>query len=370
MMKTELNLKDLSLFTFLILLLAFLIDSCNRTSEGSRKAGEHITTTVVAAIETQPTPQGKNDDSADDPAIWIHPSNPEKSVIIGTDKKGGLVTYNLNGEQLNYYSFGSMNNCDLRKGFLLDNDTIDILASSNRSLQSVSLFKISENGVLDSVHARTIVSKMSDEVYGLCMYQSKKMGLFYVFVNAKSGEVEQYELFATDNKVDARLVRSFKLGTQTEGMVADDEIGILYVGEEKAGIWKFDAEPDGSTEGKFISNSSEDNRNIKYDVEGLAIYATDSINGYLVASSQGNFSYAVFERLGENKYIGSFRITDGSIDGVEETDGLDITTVALPGFPNGMLVVQDGYNYDGRKKKSQNFKYISWEEIGKVLTLK
>jgi 3-phytase len=160
------------------------------------------------------------------------------------------------------------------------------------------------------------------------------------------------------------------LGTQTEGMVADDEIGILYVGEEKAGIWKFDAEPDGSTEGKFISNSSEDNPNIKYDVEGLTIYATDSINGFLVASSQGNFSYAVFERLGENKYIGSFRITDGSIDGVEETDGLDITTVALPGFPNGMLVVQDGYNYDGRKKKSQNFKYISWEEIGKVLTLK
>jgi 3-phytase len=55
--------------------------------------------------------------------------------------------------------------------------------------------------------------------------------------------------------------------------------------------------------------------------------------------------------------------------GVEETDGLDISTVALPGFPQGMLVVQDGFNYDGRKKKSQNYKYISWSEIAKTMNL-
>jgi 3-phytase len=349
--------------------LALFTNSCNRPAEGSRKAGEHINNLVTASIETEPTPQGINDDSADDPAIWIHPSNPDKSVIIGTDKKGGLATYDLTGKQLNYYQTGDMNNCDLRTGFPLNGDTIDILAVSNRTMQSVSLFKISENGVLDSIHSRIIKSAMTDEVYGLCMYRSKKTGLFYVFVNGKSGEVEQYELFAVDNKIDAKLVRSLKLGTQTEGMVADDETGTVYVGEEVAGIWKFDAEPDGSTEGKLIPKSSEENLNIKYDVEGLAIYPTDSVNGYLVASSQGNFSYAIFERQGENKYLGSFRITDGDFDGVEETDGLDITTVALPGFPEGMLVVQDGFNYDGRKKKSQNYKYISWDEVEKLISV-
>lgn len=348
--------------------LAFFTNSCNRPAEGSRKAGEHINNLVTASIETEPTPQGKNDDSADDPAIWIHPENIEKSVIIGTDKKGGLATYDLTGKQLNYYSVGDMNNCDLRTGFPLNGDTIGILAASNRTMQSLSLFTITENGELDSIHSRIIQSKMSDEVYGLCMYRSKKTGLFYVFVNGKSGEVEQYELTAAENKVDAKLVRSFKLGTQTEGMVADDETGILYIGEEKAGIWKFDAKPDGSTEGKLIPKSSEENPNIKYDVEGLAIYTTDSVNGYLVASSQGNFSYAIFERQGENNYLGSFRITNGAFDGVEETDGLDITTVALPGFPEGMLVVQDGFNYDGRKKKSQNYKYISWDEVGKLIS--
>ena len=362
-------MKTLSIVHKLLLVLFILAlnSACNRPSEGSAKAGKQITNVVQAKIETTPTPRGKNDDSADDPAIWIHPENNEKSVIIGTDKKGGLATYRLDGTEIKYYQTGDMNNCDLRVGFPLNGDTIDILAVSNRTMQSVSLFKISENGVLDSIHNRIIKSAMSDEVYGLCMYQSKKTGLFYVFVNGKSGEVEQYELFAAENKVDAKLVRSLKLGTQTEGMVADDETATLYIGEEKAGIWKFDAEPDGSTQGKFISKSSEENPNIKYDVEGLAIYSTDSVNGYLIASSQGNYSYAVFERQGENKYLCSFRITDGSIDGVEETDGLDITTAGLPGFPEGMLVVQDGFNYDGRKKKSQNYKFVSWTDIKKLI---
>lgn len=348
---------------------ALFINSCDRPGEGSRKAGEHIQNLVTASVETEATPRGKNDDSADDPAIWIHKTQPEKSFIIGTDKKGGLATYDLTGKQLNYYATGDMNNCDLRYSFPLNGDTIDILAASNRTMQSVSLFRIGKNGTLDSIHSRIIKSAMTAEVYGLCMHQSKKTGLFYVFVNGKSGEVEQYELLAADNKIDAKLVRSLKLSTQTEGMVADDETGTVYIGEEVAGIWKFEAEPDGSTQGKLIPKSSVENLNIKYDIEGLAIYPTDSVNGYLVASSQGNFSYAIFERQDENKYLGSFRITNGAYDGVEETDGLDITTGALPGFPEGMLVVQDGFNYDGKKKQSQNFKYISWAEIVKVLNL-
>jgi 3-phytase len=118
-----------------------LFFSCTRPSEGSRKEGEHIKNVVVASVETTPTPQTSKDDSADDPAIWIHSSNPGNSVIIGTDKKGGLATYNLKGEQLNYYPFGYMNNCDLRYGFVLGDETIDLLAVSNRSTQSLSLYK-------------------------------------------------------------------------------------------------------------------------------------------------------------------------------------------------------------------------------------
>ncbi len=348
--------------------LIFFTLSCARPDRSSRKAGKHIQDKVVAVAETFPVPEKRNADSADDPAIWINYGDPEKSIIIGTDKKGGLVTYNLHGEELYYYFAGKMNNCDLRYGLKINGSTVDILAASNRSHNSFSLFRIHKNGVLGTLHHRIIRSEMKDEVYGLAMYKSKKTGKFYVFVNSKAGEVEQWELFGIHKRVDARLARSFSLGGQTEGMVADDETGTLYIGEKKAGIWKFDAEPDGDDKGAFIENSSEKNQNIGYDIEGLAIYDSGNGNGYLLASSQGNYSYAVFERQDKNKYLGSFRITDGDFDGVEETDGIEITSLPLgPQFPKGALVVQDGYNYDGRKKKSQNFKIVSWEAIENVI---
>ncbi len=345
---------------------ALILSSCevNRPSEGSRKAGEHIKNTVVAVAETDPVPRHKNEDSADDPAIWVDADNPAQSFVIGTDKKGGLATYDLNGKQLNYYSCGKMNNCDLRYGFVLAKDTIDILASSNRSSHSIALYKVEKGGVLQPVHARTITSEMTDDVYGLCMYLSPVSGKYFVFLNSKIGEVEQWELFENNAKVDAKLVRSFKLSTQTEGMVADDHTAIVYIGEECAGIHKINAEPDSASQGEMIAQSSEENKNIKFDIEGLALYATDSISGYLIASSQGNYSYAVYERQGNNKYLGSFRIVDGTVDGAEETDGIDVVNVSLgEKFPKGMLVVQDGYNYQGEKLISQNFKYISWKAV-------
>jgi hypothetical protein len=51
-----------------------------------------------------------------------------------------------------------------------------------------------------------------------------------------------------------------------------------------------------------------------------------------VVSSQGNNSYALFRREGDNAYVGSFAvIADGAsgIDGISETDGLDVTSASL-----------------------------------------
>ena len=226
------RLTHFRILGILILLLAFY--SCDRSSEGSRKAGEHINNTVTARNETQQVNQKKNEDAADDPAIWIHPENPEKSIIFGTDKKGGLASYNLDGEELHYFHVGNMNNCDLRYNIKLNGDLIDVLAASNRTRHSLSLYGIRENGMLDSIHSRIIPSQMKDEVYGLCMYKSPASGKTYVFMNSKAGEVEQWELFDVQNRMDACLVRSFSVGTQTEGMVADDENRILYLGHEFA----------------------------------------------------------------------------------------------------------------------------------------
>jgi 3-phytase len=151
-------------------------------------------------------------------------------------------------------------------------------------------------------------------------------------------------------------------------MVADDALNTLYVGLEDGGIYRFNQIPNGPAEGLLIKGSTEENSNIKYDIEGLAIYRTDEQSGYLIASSQGNNSYAVFERSGNNSYLGSFVITAGIFDGVEETDGIEATHLPLgPDFPKGAFICQDGYNYDGETKVSQNFKVVDWRDIVKVI---
>src|SRR3972149_3973334 len=53
------------------------------------------TALVAAIVETAPTPS--SGDSADDAAVWIHPTDPALSVVIGTDKDGGVAAYDPAG---------------------------------------------------------------------------------------------------------------------------------------------------------------------------------------------------------------------------------------------------------------------------------
>jgi 3-phytase len=259
-----------------------------------------------------------------------------------------------------------MNNVDIRYDFVLDSDTIDILAVSNRTGQTIDLYKINSNGALEVIHRNQLISKIKDEVYGLCMYKSRDSGKFYVFVNGKDGTVEQWELFPDNNKINGKIVRNLKLDSQVEGMVTDDDKGLLYVGEEDKGIWRFQAEPSVSDLKEFLQFSSEkDNPFIQFDIEGLAIYDLPDQHGYLIASSQGNDSYAVFERNPPNNYIGSFKIVDGNlIDGSQGTDGIEVTSASLgTDYPYGLLIVQDGVNKKNGTSGPQNFKIIRWDSI-------
>ena len=84
--------------------------------------------------------------------------------------------------------------------------------------------------------------------------------------------------------------------------------------------------------------------NIVGDPEGLAILKTSPTNGYLIASSQGNNTFNIYNRTEPHAYVGSFQIKENnSIDGVSDTDGLEIVNTFLNSdFAEGLLVVQDG----------------------------
>lgn len=324
---------------------------------------------VTARVET--TPVAASGDAADDPAIWHNPADPAASLIVGTDKKAGLYVYDMAGKVVDFAPVGRMNNVDLREGFKLDGKPITLVTASDRTRKAVAIFRLDTAArklvdIADGVQA----SGLSDP-YGLCMYKSARSGRFYVIVSDPDGLNRQWELVARPGgKVAINQVRDIKFGSQTEGCVADDANGALYIAEEDVALWRVGAEPKDGDKRRQVDTVAA-NPALKDDLEGVSLYDLGKGRGYLVISSQGNNSYAVYDRDGANAYRGSFAVVaDGArgIDGISETDGLDVSSLPLgPGFEHGAMVAQDGRNVLPGEK--QNFKIVSWTDIAAALKL-
>ncbi len=317
----------------------------------------------VAETEPVATPH----DAADDAAIWIHPQDPSKSLVIGTDKQRGLHVYDLDGRTLQTLLDGRLNNVDIRDGFLVNGRAMALVAASNRSNQSIALYLLDpESGRLAS--AGDPVPTGFADPYGLCMYASPEGEYFVIVSNSDNGRFRQWRVRASGDDIIADRVREFRVGSQAEGCVADDETGALYVAEEDGGFWKYRASTDGGNVRREIDRVGG-RTGLVADIEGVAIWHGREGRGFIVLSNQGANSYAVYRREGDNAFVGLFRIgddTERDVDGVSVTDGLAVASQPLgPSYPNGVLVVQDGSNTPAGQH--QNFKYVSWRDVARAL---
>jgi 3-phytase len=320
-----------------------------------------VTHRVSAVAETDPV--GTMDDAADDPAIWRNAADPEKSLIVGTDKRAGIHVYDLKGKALSFTPSPRLNNVDLRDGVTIAGQAGVLVAASDRANEaqaSIALYR------LDTASAKLVplppAPAGAGEAYGLCLMQNER-GV-QAFVVMKDGRIDQFALDVSGAAPTSRLVKSYKTASQSEGCVADDRTGMVYVGEEDEGIWSINTKlGDQAMLDRF---ATVDEMRLVADVEGLAIAPKGKDGGYLIASSQGDNSYVIFG-LKTKKYIGRFRVTPGPVDGSRETDGIELLTMPMgPNFPDGLLVVQDGDN----SPSPQNFKLVSWRDAKRALKLR
>lgn len=352
-------------------------------------------------------PDPNNAPDADDPAIYIHPENPDQGFVITTFKNGGLRVYDLDGAELQSITPENIryNNVDIAYGVSYTDmsgseASVDLAVVSDRANDTLAIFAINPNGGDSALPGSEILSEVTafdvpatifgiDDgeatAYGLATYTSVVDGKNYVFVSQSDGnQVAQLEitarLSAADGlEVSAEVVRIIDVPVpdgedaadfQVEGMVVDRETGYLYVGQEEFGIWKYNAEPNDNTAPVLVD--AVESGNTEADIEGLTIYYGEEGNGYLLASSQGDNTFAIYDRAGSNSYLGSF-----AIEGVEESDGADITNLPLgDNYPAGLLVVQDGSNTpevvfpdpeDGEIQNfNTNFKYVSLADFADI----
>ena len=323
--------------------------------------------TIHALIET---PQVKIDGDADDPAIWINKADIKNSIVFGTDKYNGIYSYNLDGNILGFSKSGNMNNIDLRS---FDNNTyIFATDTSNNTInlwvyKDIDLNKASKEGKFALRETPDFSDNTNFLAYGACAGISQTNGLIVFVTEAKGSGVQLWNF--NGKKLD--LLRTFNNSDayESEGCVFDDENNLLFISEEnKKGVLRSYELTDALTlDDEFII----DDRNgyITGDPEGLAILKQKNNNGYLIASSQGNSSFNVYQRNRPHKYITSFKISGNQyIDGASNTDGIEIVNMYLnENFPDGIMIVHDGKNTGEKTISKENFKFISLKDIKSLL---
>ncbi|MBN8506255.1 MAG: phytase [Burkholderiales bacterium] len=313
----------------------------------------------------QTAPVSGYGDAADDPAIWVHPRQPARSLILGTNKKQGLLVYDLQGRQRQFLAVGRVNNVDLRQDLRYGGQRLDLAVATQRDESALVLFGIAR----DSGRVRELARLPTglEDVYGVCSLRNDA-GRLEVLVNDKDGRVRQFEILRDPSGWQAVLRREFRLPSQPEGCVVDEASGQLFIGEEDAGIWRVAAAANApATPERAIALSEQ----LHADVEGLAVYRRGG-EALLVVSSQGNDSYALYDLAPPHRPRGSFRIginAAAGIDGASETDGLEVTSANLGGpYRDGLLVVQDGRN--NLPRSPQNFKLLPWSAVVQSLLRK
>jgi len=293
--------------------------------------------TVVPALDPL---QGEGASNADDPAIWIHPTQPERSLLFLSDKDQGIFVFDLQGNQLQHVDFGtSLNNIDVRTKVQLGTETMDLVAGNLRGAGKLAILRIDgDAGRLTVLSDQNSTGNdISSDSYGFTLYRRPIDGALFVFDKSKSSApIRQWRVSAEGSAVQTVLVREIDdvaMGV-AEGFVADDELGYVYFAEETYGVHKYHADPEDPIQTRLAVFAMDDGS--ESDREGLALYARPDGTGWLVLSSQGNSTFMVYERQGTNALRRVFRA-----EGATGSDGLDVTAAAVPGFPLGFAVIHD-----------------------------
>ncbi len=329
-------------------------------------------------VRVQPTVMTESaGDDADDPSVWVHPKDPARSLVIGTNQaaapRGALVVYGLDGKiRQRIEGLDRPNNVDVEYGLRLGGRRSDIAVTTERYQKRLRVFRIDEKtGMLEDVSSGGGIPVLEGregrgrEPMGIALYRRPRDGAIFAIVAPKEGPLEgyleQYRLMDDGTgKVKGEKVREFGIFSgagEIEAVVVDDELGYVYYADEDVGLRKYHADPDHPMARRelafFGREGYQGNR------EGLAIYATGKGKGFLISTDQvkGNSRYLLYRREGTaadpNDHSEVVAVIEG---GADSTDGIEAVSRPLGrSFPRGLLAVMNS--------AGKNFFLYNWADI-------
>lgn len=311
----------------------------------------------------------------DDPAIWVNPADPAKSLIIGTDKNsdGALYVFDLEGKIIKDKVVKGLkrpNNVDLAYGLMLGGKPTDIAVTTERMTHKLRIFSLPDMKPVDNGGIDVFVGETGFEyrdLMGIAIYTTKK-GQMYAIVGRKNGPQNggylwQY-LLQDDGTghIKASLVRKFGKYSgkkEIESIAVDNELGYIYYSDEQTGVRQYYADPEKGNQELAIFGTS----GFSADHEGISIYKLTDTTGYILVSDQGANRFRIFSRQGTKEKPYEHKLLKVANVAARQSDGSDVIAAPLNNtFKHGIFVVMSN---------DKTFHYYRWEDIaGKELQVK
>ena len=275
-------------------------------------AGQHRTATVTTSVETPPLYDDEAGGSAsgDDPAIWVHPDDSERSIVVVTAKEGGLRVYDVAATELQSVAAapapradgvpGRFNNVDIAYGLDVAGEPTDVAVVSDRYNDQIRFFAIDPAGAdaaapLTEVTAPELEFLFSPDretvaedhtAYGLAVHQPRRGAAYAVVTQEGSTTIATARLTTGPDGVGYTDVEHLSMpgefdlpdGTtwvpceepgvepQLEGLAVDRRTGTLYAAQEDVGLWRVPL-PLGSGEPRLVDKVRDFGVHDAYDPE-------------------------------------------------------------------------------------------------------
>ncbi|HRD62288.1 MAG TPA: phytase [Nocardioides sp.] len=267
-------------------LLALSTAATASAANSPTSAGAHEPTTITVAIDNE-TPVLYDDEdggntSGDDPAIWVHPSRSDRSIVVVTAKEGGLRVYDLADRELQSLPStvapqgdaiaGRYNNVDIAYGLRVRGHRVDVAVVSDRYNDTLRFFAIDPGGAAASTPLSEITAPGQDYLfqpdregvdteqtaYGLAVYQPGHGSAYAVVTQEGTTTIATARLVVRGGAIGYAGVRQLDLpgefplpdGTtwapceepgvepQLEGLSVDQATGEIYAAQEDVGLWR------------------------------------------------------------------------------------------------------------------------------------
>lgn len=298
----------------------------------------------------------------DDPSIWIHPTDPSKSIIVGTDKDtdGALYAFDLKGKIIAKSEvLKRPNNVDIAYGLVIDGKKVDIAVTTERESNKIRIFSLPDLKAIDNGGISVFDGSALRDPMGIALYTRPSDKKIFAIVGRKSGPsgsyLWQYELSGNGKFATAKVVRKFGAYSgkkEIEAIAVDNELGTVLYCDEQFGIRKYKADP-ALNDNKELTIFGK--TGFKADNEGIAIYKKTDSTGYILVSNQQANTFMVYPREGAKGNPDDYPLLAEIPTSTIECDGADATSINLGGsFKNGLFVAMSN---------GMTFHYYSWDLI-------